>query len=94
MDQGTRLGIYEIRELLGEGGRGSVYRARDTKLGRDVAIKVLLPSLANDAKILARFEREAKLLASINHPNIATIYGFEDAPTCSARLPGAATGPP
>ncbi len=78
MDPGTRLGIYEIGELLGEGGMGSVYRARDTKLGRDVAIKVLLRSLANDPKLLARFEREAKLLASINHPNIATIYGFEE----------------
>ncbi|MCH7824732.1 MAG: tetratricopeptide repeat protein [Acidobacteria bacterium] len=78
MDQGTRLGIYEIGELLGEGGMGSVYRARDTKLGRDVAIKVLLRNLASDPKLLARFEREAKVLASINHPNIATIYGFED----------------
>ena len=78
MDTGTRLGIYEIVDLLGEGGMGSVYRARDTRLGRAVAIKVLLPDLADSPKLLARFEREAKVLASINHPNIATIYGFED----------------
>ena len=78
MDRGTRLGIYEIVEAIGRGGMGAVYRARDTKLGRDVAIKLLLGDLAGNPKFLARFEREAKVLASINHPNIATIYGFED----------------
>ncbi len=79
MQPGTVLGNYEIVGLLGTGGMGSVYRARDTKLGREVAIKVLLGDLTDDPKFLARFEREAKILASINHPNIATIFGFEDA---------------
>ena len=77
---GTRLGPYEITGLLGAGGMGEVYRARDTKLNRDVAIKVLLPAVANDAERLARFSREAQLLASLNHPNIAHIHGIEDGP--------------
>ncbi len=63
---------------LGAGGMGEVYRARDTKLNRDVAIKVLLPSVANDADRLARFSREAQVLASLNHPNIAHIYGLDN----------------
>lgn len=75
---GTRLGPYEIRALIGAGGMGEVYRARDTKLGREVAIKVLPPVVAEDRERLARFEREAKMLASLNHPNIAQIYGFEE----------------
>jgi len=75
---GTRLGPYEILAPLGAGGMGEVYRARDTKLDRDVAIKVLPATLAQDAERLARFEREAKVLASLNHPNIAQIYGVED----------------
>ena len=79
MEAGTRLGTYEIVEPIGSGGMGSVYRARDTKLGRQVAIKVLSGDLAENPKFLARFEREAKVLASINHANIATIFGFEDA---------------
>ncbi len=79
MQPGAVLGTYEIVGLLGRGGMGSVYRARDTKLGREVAIKVLLGDLTGDPTFLARFEREAKILASINHPNIATIFGFEDA---------------
>ncbi len=74
---GTRLGPYEIGSLLGVGGMGEVYRARDTKLGRDVAIKVLPESFAADPERVARFEREAKTLASLNHPNIAAIYGLE-----------------
>jgi len=74
---GTRLGQYEITGPLGAGGMGEVYRATDTKLGRDVAIKVLPAELAQVADRLARFEREAKLLASLNHPNIAHVYGFE-----------------
>ena len=74
---GTRLGPYEIVSPLGKGGMGEVYRARDTKLERDVAIKVLPAKFADDEERLARFEREAKLLASLNHPNIASIYGFE-----------------
>jgi len=75
---GTRIGVYEIRSMLGAGGMGEVYRARDTKLERDVAIKVLPQSVAGDPERLSRFEREARLLASLNHPNIASIYGFED----------------
>jgi len=76
---GSQLGSYEIQGLLGEGGMGQVYKARDSKLGREVAIKVLPPSVANDPERLARFEREAKLLASLSHTNIAQIYGLEDA---------------
>ncbi len=75
---GKTLGHYEVIEALGAGGMGEVYRARDTTLDRDVAMKVLPEDFAADADRLARFEREAKLLASLNHPNIAGIYGFED----------------
>ena len=77
MEPGTKLGTFEIINLLGKGGMGEVYRARDSKLGRDVAIKVLPESFASDPKRLARFEREAQTLASLNHPNIATVHGFE-----------------
>src|SRR5271155_278557 len=75
---GTRLGPYEILAPIGEGGMGEVYRARDAKLDREVAIKVLPAALAQDPERLARFEREAKVLASLNHPNIAQIYGVEE----------------
>ena len=75
---GTRLGVYEITAQIGEGGMGQVYRARDTKLNRDVALKVLPDAFANDAERLARFTREAQTLASLNHPNIAHIYGLEE----------------
>src|SRR5579863_5164451 len=75
---GERLGPYEILALIGAGGMGEVYRARDTKLERDVAIKVLPAALAQNPERLARFEREAKVLAALNHPNIAAIYGLED----------------
>src|ERR1700674_3291025 len=75
---GTRLGPYEILAPIGAGGMGEVYKARDTKLERDVAIKVLPAALARDPERLARFEREAKVLASLNHPNIATIHGGEE----------------
>ncbi len=78
MEPGTQLGHYEILGQLGAGGMGQVYRARDTTLDRDVAIKVLPEDFAADADRLARFEREAKLLASLNHPNIATIHGFDE----------------
>src|SRR3954452_19206289 len=74
---GTRLGSYEVTSPLGEGGMGVVYRAHDTKLNRDVAIKVLPEAFALDADRLARFTREAQVLASLNHPNIAQIYGIE-----------------
>ncbi len=75
---GSKLGPYEILAPLGAGGMGEVYRAKDTKLDREVAIKVLPAALAEDSERLARFEREAKVLASLNHPNIAQIYGIED----------------
>ncbi|MDE3137293.1 MAG: protein kinase [Acidobacteriota bacterium] len=78
LTRGTRLGPYEIVSSIGAGGMGEVYRARDTKLGRDVALKVLPEAFAADAERISRFEREAKVLASLNHPNIASIYGFED----------------
>ena len=74
---GTRLGVFEVSAQIGEGGMGQVYRARDTKLDRDVAIKILPEAFAHDADRLARFEREAKTLASLNHPNIAQIFGLE-----------------
>src|SRR5690348_8851618 len=72
-----QIAHYRILGKLGEGGMGQVYRARDERLGRDVAIKILPPALANDAQYLARFEREAQTLAALNHPNIAAIYGIE-----------------
>ena len=75
---GTRLGPYEITAAIGAGGMGEVYRATDTKLRRDVAVKVLPEDFAQDKDRLARFEREAHLLASLNHPNIASIYGLEE----------------
>src|SRR5262245_25580701 len=74
---GTTLGTYQVVAKLGEGGMGEVYRARDTQLNRDVALKILPPLLAHDAERLARFTREAQTLAALNHPNIATIYGVE-----------------
>src|SRR5271169_767126 len=74
---GTRLGSYEVVAPIGAGGMGEVYQAHDTKLGRDVAIKVLPPAFAHDPERLSRFQREAKMLAALNHPNIATIYGLE-----------------
>ncbi len=75
---GTQLGPYEITAPLGAGGMGEVYRATDTKLKREVAIKSLPDEFVRDPERLARFEREAQLLASLNHPNIASIYGIEE----------------
>src|SRR5450759_5352632 len=75
---GDKLGHYEVLSLLGVGGMGEVYRAKDTKLDRDVAIKVLPQALARDPERLARFEREAKVLASLDHPNIGHIHGILD----------------
>jgi eukaryotic-like serine/threonine-protein kinase len=83
MDPGTRLGPYEIVGSIGAGGMGVVYRARDTRLGRDVAVKTISQAVAGTPERLARFEREARLLASLNHPHIGSIYGVEDA---SGRL--------
>ena len=79
LEPGTTLGPYEVVEEIGRGGMGEVYRARDTKLDRDVALKVLPPAFTDDPDRLARFEREAKVLASLNHPNIGHIYGLEEA---------------
>jgi len=83
---GAHLGPYEIVAALGSGGMGEVYRARDTKLRREVANKVLPASVANDAERLSRFEREAHVLASLNHPNIATVYAVEEAAGISALV--------
>jgi eukaryotic-like serine/threonine-protein kinase len=80
-----RLGVYDILAPIGEGGMGQVNRARYTKLTRDVALKVLPDSFANDADRLARFTREAQSLASLNHPNIAHIHGLEE--SGGARVP-------
>src|SRR6202166_1570305 len=74
---GTKLGSYEVVAPIGAGGMGEVYQAHDTKLGRDVAIKVLPEAFAHDPERLSRFQREAKMLAALNHPNIATIHGLE-----------------
>src|ERR1700682_5928034 len=74
---GTKLGSYEVLAQIGAGGMGEVYQAHDNKLGRDVAIKVLPEAFAHDPERLSRFQREAKMLASLNHPNIATIHGLE-----------------
>src|SRR5262245_27975772 len=79
LSPGTRIGEYEIASLLGAGGMGEVYRARDTRLKRDVALKILPPSVAQDRDRVARFEREAEVLAALNHPNIAHIHGVVDA---------------
>src|SRR5690348_16761548 len=75
---GTRLGPYEVLGPLGAGGMGEVYKARDTKLRRSVAVKVLPAAVSQDPERLARFEREARVLASLNHPNIAQIYAVEE----------------
>jgi serine/threonine protein kinase len=76
---GTQLGSHEIAGLLGKGGMGEVYRARDSKLKREVAIKILPDEFSRDADRVARFQREAEVLASVNHPNIAAIYDLEEA---------------
>ena len=93
MVSGARLGPYEIVAPLGAGGMGEVYRARDAKLNRDVALKVLPESLAADPDRLARFRREAQVLASLNHPNIGHIYGFEDTGTTHALVLELVEGP-
>src|SRR6266700_3097797 len=83
---GDKLGPYEILSPLGKGGMGEVYRAKDTKLNREVAVKVLPVAFADDPERLTRFEREAKVLASLNHPNIAQIYGMEESDTGRALV--------
>jgi eukaryotic-like serine/threonine-protein kinase len=106
LSPGVRLGPYEILDAIGAGGMGEVYRVRDSKLGRDVAVKVLPELFSCDAQRMARFEREAKVLASLSHPNIATVYGLEDSggtralvmelvegPTLADRIRSGAIGP-
>src|ERR1700751_665836 len=83
---GTKLGPYEIQSPLGAGGMGEVYRARDTKLGRDVAIKILPQVFTSDPERLARFERESRMLAALNHPHMGAIYGVEDAESVHALV--------
>src|SRR5262245_12226164 len=90
---GTRLQGYEILAAIGAGGMGQVYRARDTRLGRDVAIKVLAPDVAMDADRLVRFEREAQILGSLNHPNISALYGVADATGVPALVMELVDGP-
>ena len=90
---GSKLGQYEIVGPLGAGGMGEVYRGRDAKLGRDVALKVLPEAFARDAERMARFQREAKVLASFNHPNIASVYGFEDSGPTHALVMELVEGP-
>jgi Tol biopolymer transport system component/tRNA A-37 threonylcarbamoyl transferase component Bud32 len=91
--EGQRIGSYQIEARIGAGGMGEVYRARDTKLNRHVAIKVLLPAVANDPDRLARFSREAQLLAALNHPHIAQIHGLEDAGDLHALVMELVEGP-
>ena len=93
LSPGTRIGSFEIIVSIGAGGMGEVYRARDHKLNRDVAIKVLPDTLTSDAERLARFRREAQMLAALNHPNIAHIHGFEDADGVHALVMELVDGP-
>ncbi len=93
LTSGHRLGIYEVQGLLGAGGMGEVYRARDMRLNREVALKVLPEAVAFDAERLARFKREAQVLASLNHPNIAAIYGLEETDACQALVLELVEGP-
>ncbi len=88
MTPGSRIGPYEVVTKLGAGGMGEVYRARDTKLNRDVALKVIPAAVAQDADRMARFQREAQVLAALNHPNIAQIYGMEGAALVMEYVPG------
>src|SRR5439155_3832914 len=90
---GTRLGPYQILMPVGAGGMGEVYRARDTKLGSDVALKVLPLAFAADPERLARFRREPQLLASLNHPGIAAIYGLEESDGVLALVMELVEGP-
>jgi serine/threonine protein kinase len=93
LSAGVRLGPYEILSAIGAGGMGEVYRSRDTKLNRDVAVKVLPELFAKDPERLARFRREAQMLAALNHPNIAHIHGFEDSGGVHALVMELVDGP-
>ena len=86
---GANLGPYKIVSPLGAGGMGEVYRARDTRLGREIALKVILEAFATDRDFLVRFEREAKALATLNHPNVATLHGTATTSTSSGRVASA-----
>ena len=90
---GTTLGHYEVTALIGEGGMGEVYQATDTKLNRQVALKILPEAFASDPDRLARFQREAQVLASLNHPNIAAIHGLEDSQGTKALVLELVEGP-
>ena len=90
LQPGQMLAHYRVVEKIGEGGMGVVWKAEDTKLSRSVAVKVLPPEFAEDKQRLARFEREAKLLATLNHPNVAAIYGFDHAGGSSCHRSGRA----
>jgi serine/threonine protein kinase len=93
LSAGSRLGPYEIVSAIGAGGMGEVYRARDTKLGRDVALRILPEAVAADPDRIARFAREARVLASLNHPHIAAIYGLEEAADVRALVLELVEGP-
>ena len=93
LDKGSRLGAFEILGLIGAGGMGEVYRARDTRLDRDVAIKVLPESIVHDPDRLARFEREARVLAALNHSLIAHVYGLEESGRVRAIVMELVEGP-
>ena len=93
LEIGTRLGHYDVTALIGEGGMGRVFRATDTQLGRDVALKILPEAFASDPDRLARFQREAQVLASLNHPGIAAIYGIEEAEGTRALVLELVEGP-
>ena len=91
---GSRLGHYDVTALIGEGGMGQVYQATDTKLNRQVALKILPAAFATDPDRLARFQREAQVLASLNHPDIAAIYGIEEDEGTRALVLELVEGPP
>mgnify|MGYP001073501890 CR=1 FL=1 len=93
LQPGTSLGPYTVTAKIGQGGMGEVYQARDTKRDRDVALKVLPEAFTSDPDRLARFEREAKVLASLNHPNIGSIYGLEEAEGVKALVLELIEGP-
>ncbi len=93
LELGTRLGHYDVTSLLGEGGMGQVWQAVDTKLGRAVALKILPEAFATDPDRLARFQREAHVLASLNHPNIAAIHGIEETDDTRALVLELVEGP-
>jgi serine/threonine protein kinase len=90
---GDRIGVYEVRELIGSGGMGEVYRGHDLKLNRSVALKILPETFARDSDRLARFKREAQVLASLNHPNIGAIFGFEESDGVQALVLELVEGP-